>query len=63
MSQVICSFNKCVPNTSHVQGSHNHQKYKAKNETVSSFKEFDSLGETRRKQPHHWAYKTMLEVP
>lgn len=63
MSQVIYSFNKCVLSNSHVQGSHEHPKYKTPLETISSFKELPSLGEARRKQPHHWVYETMWEVP
>lgn len=63
MSQVIGSFNKGGLNTSYMQGSQQHQKYRAKNEAISSFKELHSRGEGRRKQPHGRAYKTMLEAP
>lgn len=62
MSQFICSFSKCILNTSHVQGSHKHQKYKAERENNPAFKEL-GLGGVRKKQPHSWVYKTMWEVP
>lgn len=53
MSQFICSFSKCILNASHVQGSHKHQKYKAKKENNPAFKEL-GLGGVRKKQPHSW---------
>lgn len=58
MSQVICSFNKDVLNTSREQGFPKHPKYKAKHETISSLKELHGVGEVGRKQPRRWVYKT-----